>query len=64
MLKITMKTDNSAFDGEDLPLEVGRILHKLAATLERELSRSDECHDVWTLRDINGNRVGECEVVS
>lgn len=49
---ITIRTDNAAF--EDSPeTEVARILRKLADDIEaRGL-------DSYTLRDINGNRVGD-----
>jgi len=53
-LKIEIKTDNEAFANDNKNLEIARILHKLAHSLEigNEPAR---------LMDINGNVVGTVE---
>ncbi len=55
MLKLTVRTDNAAFQGENLTLELARILHEAAETIGRG-------HMTGTLRDLNGNTVGEWAV--
>lgn len=55
-IKISIETDNAAFS-DDGPGEVARILRAVAERLEG--AREADFHMV--LRDINGNRVGECE---
>ena len=53
MIKITIQTGNAAFQ-DDCDAEVARILRDLADKLEtRQLTT--------TLRDINGNVVGEID---
>ena len=57
-ITITINTGNAAF--EDNPHEVSRILSKLADDL-----RGDPAVNMdgsITLRDINGNKCGFCEV--
>lgn len=65
-LKIEIEMDNAAFEsGEDRPeyvdaSEPARILQKLIVGWKgTELQHGDN----WTLRDINGNKVGQAEVV-
>ncbi len=55
---ITIKTDNAAF--EDNPHEVSRILEELAETLKGDPDTNMD--GSITLRDINGNSCGFCEV--
>ena len=59
--KITIKMSNDAFgptlqEGTD---EVARILRKLADTLEND----PYSNDLISLRDLNGNKVGEFRLV-
>lgn len=55
MLRLFIETHNAAF--EDAPAsEIARILRDLADRIER----NPEPYTV--LRDINGNRVGECQI--
>ena len=55
MIKITINTDNDAFDdGDNGASEVARILRALADRLAENGIVALPCH----LRDINGNRVG------
>lgn len=67
MIRIEIKTDNAAFDGEvgyDGHQEVSRILAVLGAmivNLRPNLSASNLFTD---LRDINGNKVGFCEIIN
>jgi hypothetical protein len=59
-LTITIKMDNAAFESWQSGSEVARILTNLASSLAgRDLNRSE---DSFTLRDINGNVVGEAKV--
>jgi len=53
--KVTICTDNQAFDEAPFQVELARILRQLADDLERG-------YDIYKpLRDINGNRVGTAE---
>lgn len=58
MLTITIDTGNAAFTGM-AGLECARILRELAERIEG-IDVIDEDFDPIRLRDINGNRVGEC----
>ena len=53
MFKLTIKTDNAAFE-DDPTAEVARILRALADRMEG--ASSDEA---YLIHDINGNRVGQ-----
>lgn len=55
MFKLTIKTDNAAFDDSMLWLELARILRDIAMQLENQ-------RDEGKCRDINGNTVGWFEV--
>ncbi len=58
---LTMDMENAAFMVDDEPeMEAARILRKLA---ERVWKRSLVPGESFILRDFNGNRVGEAEVV-
>ncbi len=57
-LRINISCDNSAFD-DDPTLEVARILRDLAVRLVNEGPMLND----FTLRDVNGNTVGEARVV-
>jgi len=52
MFKLTIKTDNAAFEGRDRYAEVARILRKAADRIENGTFES-------TVRDYNGNDVGQ-----
>ncbi len=57
-LKITIDMDNAAFDG-DSGTEAARILRKTADTIDGlDLAQGE----TLSLRDINGNAVGEAKV--
>ena len=57
-IKIQFDTDNAAFD--DAPAsEIGRILRKLADDIEQT---GGEPYTV--IHDINGNRIGECQILA
>jgi hypothetical protein len=55
--KLKIKTGNAAFaeDGNDGKNEVARILREIADSLESGF-------DAHTVRDINGNKVGEWSI--
>ena len=56
MIKITINTDNEAFQGVTERYEVARILRVLADKVE--------VYDIddYSLFDSNGNKVGKCEI--
>jgi hypothetical protein len=54
MLKITIKTGNSAFEGGNKSYELARILRKLAEKVENGIY---DCK----IMDVNGNTVGKME---
>ena len=60
MLTLRIKTDNEAFQG-DAGTEIARILRRLAGDLD---GRDILPGETFTLRDINGNRVGAASVTS
>lgn len=55
MLKITINTENQAFENGNLHDELARILAECVQTLEKEQNYSK-------LYDINGNPVGELTI--
>lgn len=55
MLKLFIETDNAAFADEPAT-ELARILRRLAERIERDPA------SYIVLRDVNGNRVGECQI--
>lgn len=52
VFQLTIETDNAAFEGHELYIELIRLLKDTINSLEH-------CIDNYTLHDINGNRVGE-----
>lgn len=60
MFTLTIECDNVAF-ANDPGDEIGRILQKLAATVEIEGAYPGNS---WALRDVNGNTVGTAEFTS
>ena len=59
MNTFTLTINTDTFEDDDLAFEIARILRKLADTVERELLASEGFS--VTLRDVNGNKVGEAE---
>ena len=59
MITIKIKTDNAAFEGDDLGREVGRILHRYADYVESLSGDVAEDRMVQVLFEINGNAVGK-----
>lgn len=57
MLKLFIETENAAFEDEPAT-EIARILRDAASRIENSAPR------YMTMRDINGNRVGECEITN
>ena len=56
-VNIKFKTGNAAFDGDDKPYEIARILRSIAYEIDNgNMSDID-------VRDVNGNRVGTCKVI-
>ncbi len=59
MFKLTLKTDNAAFeDGADGASETARILREVAARLD------GGARGTFPVRDLNGNTVGEASLTS
>lgn len=56
MVKITIKTNNAAFEGVGKKYEIARILRHLADKIE-----VCGCENSF-LSDWNGNKVGECKI--
>ena len=52
---INISTDGAAFDGQDLPFEIARILTDIALKVD---NRGVDIGYFQTIRDINGNDVG------
>lgn len=53
--RLQFDTDNAAFEGEELGLEIARILYAIANDINQR-SRADIVEG--SARDINGNQVG------
>jgi hypothetical protein len=60
--KITIKMNNAAFSDELFHYELARILRKLADKVESEGDYQVSIDTIPAL-DINGNRVGELEIL-
>ena len=58
-LIITIKMDNAAFEDQGKEYEVSRILQRLAGDIAT--SAITEI-DGLSLRDLNGNTIGECAI--
>lgn len=61
MLKIEIKTANAAFSGGAFGPELERILKRLGREITT-LCNDEELDNAYTLRDLNGNKVGVCYV--
>ncbi len=55
MFKMTISTDNAAFDGSDCYAETARILRDVATAVERGTREG-------VLHDINGNKIGRFDL--
>lgn len=55
MMKITIATDNAAFEDDDMRPEVARLLRKIADQVE---SGQDDLPVERVVMDSSGNRVG------
>jgi hypothetical protein len=55
VFRLTIFTDNAAFEGDLCGEELARILFELAT---RVTPAGSLTKDEWTLRDVNGNVVG------
>lgn len=63
-IRITIRTANAAFADDDGSYEVARILSDLTARIVQWDGNIDNWSpDAIPLRDVNGNRVGQLEVV-
>lgn len=60
MFHLKFDTGNAAFDGEDRATEIARILRTLAFRLEHRGAIADGIE--WSVRDINGNTIGQLNV--
>lgn len=60
-IRIEICMDNDAFQADNRGGEVARILRKLANSVEGEHCNEG---DITHLIDLNGNKVGEAEVVA
>lgn len=66
--ELQVNLENSAFDGDDLARELGRILHTLGDKVENYSPRSraalaDSSKDWVNVRDSNGNICGKCRFI-
>lgn len=60
MFRLTIQTDNAAFDDDNFSHELARILRQLAERAENLSPPADKSYSE-VVRDINGNRIGEWE---
>ena len=58
-LKISINTDNAAFEDENLGSEISRILKSYANAIESVIDPDTSWELETRLRDINGNTVGQ-----
>lgn len=54
-MQIRFKTDNSAFEDENKPFEIARILREIAFKVENDITEA-------SISDINGNVIGTWEI--
>lgn len=55
--KVVIDVENAAFEDENMGTELARILREVADTVD---GTSGETESIWgTLRDVNGNKVGQ-----
>ena len=59
--KVVIDVENAAFEDENMGTELARILREVADTVD---GTSGETESIWgTLRDVNGNKVGQYRFV-
>ena len=63
-LKISINTDNSAFEGENLGSEISRILKSYANAIESVIDPDTSWELETRLRDINCNSVGQVKLTT
>ena len=63
-LKISINTDNSAFESENLGSEISRILKSYANAIESVIDPDTSWELETRLRDINGNTVGQVKLTT
>jgi len=66
-VKIEFDTDNAAFEGEGLGLELARVLGRARLNILSQMARRPGCvcdapESADKLRDSNGNTIGTVEV--
>jgi len=63
-LKISINTDNAAFEDENLGSEISRILKSYANAIESVIDPDTSWELETRLRDINGNTVGQVKLTT
>ena len=63
-LKISINTDNAAFENENLGSEISRILKSYANAIESVIDPDTSWELESRLRDINGNTVGQVKLTT
>ena len=63
-LKISINTDNTAFESENLGSEISRILKSYANAIESVIDPDTSWELETRLRDINGNTVGQVKLTT
>ena len=63
-LKISIITDNPAFEYENLGSEISRILKSYANAIESVIDPDTSWELETRLRDINGNTVGQVKLTT
>ena len=63
-LNISINTDNSAFESENLGSEISRILKSYANAIESVVDPDTSWERETRLRDINGNTVGQVKLTT
>ena len=63
-LNISINTDNSAFESENLGSEISRILKSYANAIESVIDPDTSWELETKLRDINGNTVGQVKLTT
>ena len=63
-LKISINTDNAAFEDENLGSEISRILKSYANAIESVIDPDTSWELETKLRDINGNTVGQVKLTT
>ena len=61
---IDLRTDNAAFESENLGSEISRILKSYANAIESVIDPDTSWELETRLRDINGNTVGQVKLTT